>query len=147
MNKGCRIETARHDPGGRQESSVMDLLFDQRQLLDWDIGPDRETLYSHAIRQLHLLATLCPDFGVRQSAAIFLAKEFAPKPPTGAGGWGEEEALAVTRIEAILRRRGISAPSSDMGEPLELEADAEGSFSTRDKDEAGVGEDEHEDEH
>jgi hypothetical protein len=53
----------------------------------------------------------------------------------------------VTRIEAILRRRGISAPSSDMGEPLELEAAAEGSFSTRDAGEVGVGEDEHDDKH
>jgi hypothetical protein len=119
----------------RQEASVMDLLFDPRQLLDWDRCPNRKTIYRHAIRQLHLLATLCPDFGVRQSAAIFLAKEFAPPPETGARAWGDQEALAMTRIEAILERRGIGAASRASGGPLELEAEAEGDFSTRERDE------------
>jgi hypothetical protein len=124
----------------RQETGVMDLLFDPEQLLDWDRCPNRKTIYRHAIRQLHLLATLCPDFGVRQSAAIFLAKEFAPHPETGGRVWGEQEQVAVTRIETILKRRGIHAASRDSGEPLELEAEAEGDFSTGERDAAEAGE-------
>src|SRR5262245_8266980 len=48
--------------------------------LDWsnDALPNSVVVFNFAVRQLMILASACPDFGVRSHAAEFLAREFSP---------------------------------------------------------------------
>jgi lipase chaperone LimK len=85
--------------------------------------PADRILYQFAVRQLMLLAALAGDETIRLASARFLAEQSAPRlqAPPARHGWGEQEQLAISKIDAILVRRGLSKPQA-----MEFEAVQEG---------------------
>jgi hypothetical protein len=65
-----------------EERARWDLLFSQAGLPEWESMPDAATLYSFAIKEMSILARLCPDLEIKYQAIQFMAREFAPgRPP------------------------------------------------------------------
>ena len=98
-------------------NAAWELLYSAAGLPEWEGAPDPATMYGFAIREMSILARLCPDLQVRFAAVKFLAQEFAPQVPSE----GEEERerrMAHIEIEQILRAKGLRPPQDA---PIELE--------------------------
>jgi hypothetical protein len=90
-----------------------------------DKDPADRILYQFAVKQLMLLSSLADDAAIRLASAQFLTKQFAPRPQAAPAGqvWGEEEQVAIRKIDEILLRRGLSKPQA-----MEFEAVQEGNL-------------------
>jgi hypothetical protein len=93
------------------------LLYASSGLPTWEGSPNREEMYSWAIREMVILGRLCPDLEVRFAAVKFLAQEFKPQEPVETEE-ERERCQAHIEIEALLRARGIAPPEDA---PIELE--------------------------
>jgi hypothetical protein len=96
--------------------------------------PADRVLFQFAVRQLMLLSSLAGDETIRLASARFLAEQFAPRPqaPPAGRAWGEQEQMAIRKIDEILVRRGLSrAPG------MELEAVQEGPTEEEEESEPG----------
>jgi hypothetical protein len=122
--KHRRVMRRRSGRDSRQEL-IDHLLSNTDEIPELGGGlPDRNRLYSFAIRQLAKLGALCPEFDIRIEALGLLVKEFGSSsgPPVVDG----ERRAAFVAIERILEARGIRAPR-DAG-LLEMEEVREGSL-------------------
>ena len=103
-------------------NAAWELLYSAAGLPQWEGAPNPATMYGFAIREMSILARLCPDLQVRFAAVKFLAQEFAPQQPSETEE-ERERRMAHIEIEQILKARGIAGPET---EPLEMEIVSEG---------------------
>ena len=99
------------------ESPTWELLYSAAGLPEWEGAPDPATMYGFAIREMSILARLCPDLQVRFAAVKFLAQEFAPQVPSESEE-ERERRMAHIEIEQILQAKGLRPPQDA---PIELE--------------------------
>ena len=98
-------------------NATWELLYGAAGLPQLEGAPDAATMYSFAIREMSILARLCPDLQVRFAAVKFLAQEFAPQVPSESEE-ERERRMAHIEIEQILQAKGLLPPQDA---PIELE--------------------------
>jgi hypothetical protein len=100
----------RERPGDTLRDLSRELLLEALR----DKDPADRILYQFAVKNLMLLASLAEDEAIRLASAQFLTRQFAPRPQIAPAGqvWGEQEQVAIRKIDEILVRRGLSEPQA-----------------------------------